>query len=112
MKKLRFEGYSDDVFGEEETGITIDSYRSDSPLCFLLESKEENSKLVISGSYSPYLTTGHGCWNLSVCQAEEDYPIPDWNIRIKQSAETKYTPAILLDVPDDTTIKKLDEEDK
>lgn len=45
-----------------------------------------------------------GCWSFAVGQVDEDIPLPDWPIRVKQGIENRYTTAIEIDVPDDVKV--------
>lgn len=44
-----------------------------------------------------------GCWSFSVGQVDEEIPLPDWPIRIKQH-ERGYSTEMEIDVPDDVTL--------
>jgi hypothetical protein len=45
-----------------------------------------------------------GCWMFAVGQVDEDIPLPNWPVRIKQHPETKYTVLLEIDVPDDVKL--------
>lgn len=106
MKKFRFQGYSDDTFGEyEATGIDYDNCASMKPIRFQLDSNE--GSMIVIGQYSRIET---GCWDIGIAQVEVDcdkyLPIPNWNMSFSSS---EYSVILDIEVPDDTTIRCLEE---
>ena len=102
MKTLKFEGYSDDTFGEYGWfDEDIDNCASMKPIQCLITSSE--GRLLVVGQYAKTHISGAGCWVIGVSMADEDVPIPDWPVRIK-SAECGYSPRLEIDVPDDVAI--------
>ena len=100
MKTLKFEGHSDDTFGEY--GIThkdVDNCASGKPIQCLINSRE--GRLLVVGQYAESHLSG--CWIIGVSMADEDEPIPEWPIRVK-SAENGYSPQLEIVVPDDADL--------
>lgn len=95
MKTLRFSGWSDDVFGEYNVSKTeIDNAASGKPIyCHLTSSEGE---MYVIGQYS---RLKNGCWDIGICQIEEDVPLPNWPIRF--SAADGWSVVLEIDVPDD-----------
>lgn len=101
MKQLRFYGYSDDNFGEESSN-GVDNCASLKPIqCKLVSS--EGSMYVI-GQYD---RANNGCWDIGVCQVDEDIPIPDWEMKF--SAKEGYSVILTITVPDDTILTWFDD---
>jgi hypothetical protein len=100
MKTLRFEGFSDDTFGELTTREDYDNCASGDPIVFLVSSSE--GSLLVTGQYCPGDATG---WQISIARADEDddTPIPAWPMRIEH-AERSYSPRLVIEAPDDVTV--------
>ena len=97
MKTLKFEGGSDDTFGEY--GIThqeVDSCSKNTPIQCVISSKE--GSLVIIGHY--HLHPTDGCWTIGIAQLKENELIPAWDTRFKIE-HCGYSPVLEIDVPDD-----------
>ncbi len=97
MKTLKFEGSSDDTFGEY--GITdegVDNCGSGKPIQCLIEA--EGEKLLVVGQYCDYLI-GAGCWVVGASMYDEDNKMPSWPIRL-HSGDCPYSPVLEVDVPD------------
>jgi hypothetical protein len=104
MKLLRFEGYSDDTFGEY--GITNedhDNCASGKRIVFKVWSPGENDGLFVVGQYCPGPLTG---WMVGVGRLNEDddCPLPPWSMFIGR-AERPYTPTLIIEAPDDVTVE-------
>ena len=100
IKTLRFEGSSDDTFGEY--GVTyddVDNCGSKEPIHCIVKSSK--GRLIVTGVYKHPLDA---CWTVGVSQYAEDEKIPKWNFRYK-TAENGYSPILEVDVPDDTEIE-------
>jgi hypothetical protein len=105
MPTLRFEGYSDDTFGEYAvTNEDYDNAASGKPIRFRVEA--DGLALIVSGQYAP---KGTGGWLIGVASIDEpngdDIPLPPWPIRIGPGTDRPYTPALYIDVPDGFTLK-------
>lgn len=120
MKTLKFEGYSDDTFGE--CGVTvedidncgsgkliqcliedIDNCGSGKPIQCLISAGSES--LLIIGQYS--VSHLSGCWTIGISMEAEGKAIPNWNIRFK-TGDIPYSPVVEIDVPDNFTFKWFD----
>ena len=103
MKTLRFEGYSDDTFGEYAvTKEDHDNCANGEPIVFKVSSASAASGLYVTGQYCPGPCTG---WLIRIARAHEndDERVPDWPMRFV-AGERPYTPALLIDAPDDVTV--------
>jgi hypothetical protein len=103
MKMLRFEGYSDDTFGEIVTGVDYDNCGSGRPIILKVWSAKENDGLYVVGQYCPDPMTG---WMIGVGRLNEDddAAMPDWQVRLFRS-ERPYSPSLLIDAPDDVMVE-------
>ncbi|WP_289290388.1 hypothetical protein [Sporofaciens musculi] len=98
MKTLRFEGYSDDTFGEYGlTGDDIDNCASMNPIQCVVDCGEYG-RLMIIGQYSQ-ASCANGCWMVGVSKVEEYDDFPNWDMRLREGVETKYSPALEIDLP-------------
>ena len=101
MKTFKFEGYSDDTFGEY--GVTnddVDNCAKNAPIqCDVISS---DGQLSVVGHYwiSP---SPHGCWTIGIAPIDEDVKIPAWPVRFKLSDEG-YSPSMEIDAPDDAKL--------
>ena len=104
MKAFRFEGYSDDTFGEyESTNDDYDNCASGKPIVWQI--KAGNEALLVVGQYG---MTGN--WMIGIANADADdgddeecKPIPDWGYQIRQG-ERPYTPALFINAPDNAVL--------
>jgi hypothetical protein len=95
MKTLQMFGASDDLI--EVSGIKgADEFNivKDGPY---ITSFNISGKIRIHAIYD-------GCWSFAPGQVDEDIPLPNWPIRIKQSEEKDYSTLLEIDVPDDSYI--------
>jgi hypothetical protein len=109
--KLRFEGFSDDTFGESATGIDHDNCANGKPIVFRVTAG--NNGLFVFGVYDCvrhiFPDSLPACWMIGIQQIDEDVPIPDWNIGFENSTSNRYScghsPVLLIDAPDDVKIE-------
>ncbi|GAA0907509.1 hypothetical protein GCM10009552_15540 [Rothia nasimurium] len=110
-KTLRFEGHSDDTFGEY--GVTNDDYdncASSFAIEYLITSPSQpDAGLVVTGQHCP---GGSGSWLIGVSNYDPDYsdrPLPRWPARFAPAADARYAnePALLIDVPSDFVLRCL-----
>lgn len=97
MKTLRFEGGSDDLFGEYN--VTMEEECNDGcrrPIVF--EVKADGKSIYVIGRYS---TCGQGTWGIEVAPADEDN-LPDWTMRMSFKG---YSSILEIDVPDDVSVE-------
>lgn len=102
---LRFEGYSDDTFGEyAHTNDDYDNCGSGKPITWRVEAPNGDG-LLVHGQYCPGDATG---WLVGVApmDPDDDKPIPDWPIRITRG-ERAYSVALHIEAPDGTAIRCL-----
>jgi len=50
-----------------------------------------------------------GCWSFAVFQLDEDVPLPDWTITIKQSSECSYSTELRIECPDNAILYRVDD---
>lgn len=99
MATLRFEGYSDDTFGEyEHTHTDYDNCASGKPIQCLVEAGGQ--KMYVIGQYAH---PTDGCWTIGITPYNEDTPIPDWDIRMC-GIDCGYSPMLEMTVPDDVKL--------
>ena len=99
MKTLRFEGCSDNTFGEY--GVTNEDYdncAACTPIQCIVDCGGHGRVMVI-GQYSR-ISCNNGCWMTGISKVEEGDILPLWNYRLEQG-ECPYSPALKMDVPDD-----------
>ena len=95
---LRFEGHSDDTFGEYYSfNDDYDNCASGEPIVFKVASPDGESLLVI-GQYCPGKATG---WMIGVARVDEDddKPIPNWPMYF-ELGERPYSPRLVIRAPD------------
>ena len=99
MKRLKFEGCSDDTFGEY--GVThqdVDNCASMEPIQCIVDCGE-NGRLMAIGQYSK-ASCNNGCWMIGVSKVDECDNFPDWEMHLGQSEETEYSMLLQIDLPD------------
>lgn len=100
MGPLRFEGHSDDTFGEYgRTNVDDDDCGRGSIRCF--EVRSGDHVLRVLGQYAPEGTPG--CWWIGI-QADDDAPLPPWPMRFERG-ERDYSPSLVVEAPDDATVE-------
>lgn len=113
MPTLRFEGYSDDTFGEfSHFRADYDNCASGEPIEYLVLGPaidgQEQLGIVVTGQYCPGESGG---WLIGVANydpAYADIPFPKWPIRIEpQNYRDNFGPSLVIDAPDGVTIKCL-----
>lgn len=105
-KPLRFEGQSDDTFGEY--GRTMEDYdncASGKPIVFGVVDRTE-AGLLVWGQYGgrDRPEGAPPCWVVGVQQLEEDAPLPDWPMRF-ETASNGYSPALVIDAPEGVVVR-------
>jgi hypothetical protein len=107
MPILRFEGQSDDTFGEVAYfRDDFDNAASGAPIEYLVE--HGTDALIVTGQFCP----GHsGSWLIGVANHDpqaEDRPLPRWPIRIEPMAyRNGYTPSLVIEAPEGVKIRCL-----
>lgn len=106
---LRFEGYSDDTFGEvAHFKDDFDNCASGKPIEYLVHSEAAGCGLIVTGQHCP---GNSGSWLIGVSNFDpnfEDVAMPRWPVRIEpQAYRNGFNPSLLIDAPDDVTIRCL-----
>ncbi len=99
MPKLRFEGHSDDTFGEYDYfHDDYDCCASGRPIVFKLTCGDEG--LFVYGQYNgkDWPDETPGCWMIGIQQLDEDQPLR-WPMRF-EVGECGYSPALIIEAPD------------
>ncbi len=108
MQTAKFYGASDDLIeiegvkGADEFG----AYNSSS-------GNVVNATFIL-GAIAVYAIYGEGgTWAFAVGRIDEDVPLPNWPIRLRQGTEEESTYSVVLeiDVPDDVAVKRISETD-
>jgi hypothetical protein len=106
MKTLRFEGCSDDTFGEY--GVTNEDYdncASGKPIEFFVSAGDDC--MVVVGQYCPGQCGG---WLIGVSHYKatdaDEHHLPEWPMRFERGARP-YSPALIIEAPDDVEIRCL-----
>lgn len=101
--QLRFEGASDDTFGETlQFCDDHDNCASGRPIAYRVTAPDGQA-LVVVGQYAP---SPCGGWLVGVSTWDpesRDVPLPDWPMHLMRG-RVPYSPTLLIDVPDGTTI--------
>ena len=100
--KLKFEGYSDDTFGEYGvTGEDVDACGSMEPIQCIVNAGAYG-RLMVIGQYSK-ASCNNGCWMIGISKVEEEDVLPDWNISLLQG-DMEYSPTLELELPDGAAV--------
>lgn len=115
MPILKFQGHSDDTFGEYgHFNDDHDNCANGSPIVFKVEVPEANLEpdaqregLFVWGLYGPVKApkSTPGCWVIGLQQLDEDVPLPSWPMRWEIS-ERGYSPVLILDAPEGVTLTR------
>lgn len=109
--ELRFEGYSDDTFGEyAHTKDDFDNCASGDPIEYLVTAPDGSALLVV-GQYAAGNASG---WIIGVAPHDpsgDDKPMPDWPMRFARG-DRPYSPALLIEAPDGVNVKCLTRQDE
>ena len=104
MPTLRFQGYSDDTFGEYElTKDDFDNCASGEPIDYLVTHPDFAGGVIVTGQHGRTAEDEQTsmAWQIGVAPhdpEDADTPMPDWPIRIV-NGDRGYSPALLIDVP-------------
>ena len=115
MPILRFEGYSDDTFGEvQHFKDDYDNCASCKPIRYLVTAKNESGleqSIVVTGRFGEK-SAG---WAIAVGNfdpAFADVDFPQWPMRIEpQNYSNGFQPSLVIEAPDGVTIKCLERQD-
>jgi hypothetical protein len=110
-KTLRFEGHSDDTFGEYAvTNDDHDNCASGEPIEWLITSPSQpGAALIVTGQHCP--GSAHS-WLIGIANYDPGYndrPMPNWPARFVASREPRYArkPVLEIDVPADFVLRCL-----
>lgn len=103
-RDFRFEGYSDDVFAELNSGIEQDNCATNTPIIFLIESKQTGESMYVVGHYH---LNPNGCWTIGISPVNEDSKMPEWPIRMTDG-DRPYSPALIIQAPGDAILRPLE----
>lgn len=106
---LRFEGYSDDTFGEvEHFKDDYDNCASGKPIEYLVEDKANDCGIVVTGQHCP---GNSGSWLIGVANHDPnhaDCDFPRWPMRIEPQKYRKgFQPSLVIEAPDEVSIRCL-----
>jgi hypothetical protein len=107
MPTLRFEGYSDDTFGEvQHFKDDYDNCASGQPVEYLVEDKANDCGIVVTGHHCP---GNSGGWLIGVANHDpehRDADMPRWPMRIEvQNYRNGFQPSLVIEAPDGVTIR-------
>lgn len=98
VSELKFEGYSEDTFGEYGiTGEDVDNCASMEPIQCIVDCGQFGRIMVI-GQYSK-ASCYNGCWMIGVSKVDEYDDFPEWDMKITQSGESEYSTMLVIDLP-------------
>jgi hypothetical protein len=107
---LRFEGYSDDTFGEvAHFNDDYDNCASGNPIEYLVQDPATKHALIVTGQHCP---NNSGSWMIGVAANHDpdggDVDFPRWPMRIvPQDYRNGFQPALVIEAPDGVTIRCL-----
>jgi hypothetical protein len=109
MPTLRFEGHSDDTFGEvAHTKDDYDNCASGKPIEYLVLGPDKSQGLIVTGQHCP---GNSGGWLIGVANYDPDYAdlaMPRWPIRIEpQSYRNGFNPSLVIEAPDGVEVRCL-----
>ena len=113
MLKLRFEGFSDDTFGEfAHFKDSYDNRASGKPIEYLVAHRESGMGLIVTGQFCP----GHsGSWLIGVANWDPDSAdtdFPRWPMRIEpQNYRNGFNPSLVIEAPEGVTLTCLQRKD-
>lgn len=106
MPILRFEGYSDDTFGEiAHTKDDYDNCASGEPIEYLVAHMASGMGVVVTGQHCPGKS---GSWMIGVANWDPDFAdtdFPRWPMRIEaQDYRNGFQPSLVIEAPDGVTV--------
>jgi hypothetical protein len=108
MPTLRFEGYSDDTFGEyAHTNDDYDNCSSGESIEYLVQDPATGLGVVVTGQYCPGRSTG---WMIGVANYKPDdfdAAMPDWPIRFEPNGH-RQEPTLVIEAPDGVLVRCLE----
>jgi hypothetical protein len=114
MPTLRFEGYSDDTFGEyAHTNNDYDNCASGESIEFLVEDPSTGFALIVTGQHCPGNSFG---WLIGVSNGNTKLPFPSWPMKFQpqkfQPQEEPFfaDPCLVIEAPDGVLLRCLTRE--
>jgi hypothetical protein len=106
MPTLRFEGYSDDTFGEYGfTDDDYDNFASGKPIEYLVSDPTDGLGAVVTGQYCP---SKHSVdWLIGVANHQLDKPFPGWPMRFDPDGDCN---ALVIEAPEGVVVRCLTRE--
>ena len=107
MTLLRFEGFSDDSFGEiAEFDIAYDCFAGGQPVVFEVKSGSEG--LLVWGQYAgaDWPPWSPPCWLIGTQLLDDGASMPTWHITFDEGGGA-HSHALLIEAPDDVRIRCL-----
>jgi hypothetical protein len=106
MKRLVFQGYSDDTFACEgpDIDVDLDTCASGRPVTMIVKAGDES--LIVVGWYAPSHCNG---WLIGIAPHNPGHVekhLPEWPIIITRS-DREYSPLLMIDAPDDVQVELL-----
>ncbi|MDH0520839.1 hypothetical protein U2261_10490 [Achromobacter xylosoxidans] len=109
MPTLRFEGYSDDTFGEVlYAKDNFDNCASGDPIEYLVLNPRNGDGVVVTGQYCPGMS---GSWMIGVANYDpdlEDKDFPRWPMKlVPQDYRNGFQPSLEIEAPEGVEVKCL-----
>ena len=97
---LKFIGHSDDTFGLiTESMFDVDNCAKDEPIVLHLRSGKD--EMLVIGHY---FLAPNGTWTIGIAPVTEGIRIPTWRVYFEPRVEPHYSPVLVVECPEDTTI--------
>lgn len=108
MPTLRFEGYSDDTFGEyAHTNNDYDNCASGESIEFLVEDPSTGFALIVTGQHCPGNSFG---WLIGVSNGNINMPFPSWPMKFQPQDKPflgAENPCLLIEAPEGVIVRCL-----
>jgi hypothetical protein len=107
MPTLRFEGYSDDTFGEVlHTQDDHDNCASGEPIEYLVQDPATGSSIVVTGQHCPGSSLG---WMIGTANYRQcgEFKIPAWPMHFVPDGDSY---ALVIEAPEGVTLRCLTRE--
>lgn len=109
MKTFRFQGYSDDTFGEyEQTNDDYDNCASGEPIQYALATPD-GAGVIITGCYCAEINKGQG-WMIGVETENSQADLSSWQFTMHPGHEG-YRNSLTVVAPDDAALVCLNREE-
>jgi hypothetical protein len=105
MPALRFEGYSDDTFGECHTSQDYSNHANGKPIRYLVNDLIHGFGVVVIGQYRPnFHAVG---WSIAVANFQPEKPFPNWPMRFDPDGDCN---ALVIEAPEGVVVRCLERE--